>query len=133
MSGVKVVRYLLANNAPLTAVVAAAKIAACPVPLNTTLPAIAVMQISGVQTNNVAMNSAAYQVRERIQITAYAETYPALKSILALARAALPLSHGTVAGVVVDSVLPDSDGPDLFDSDTETHEQSIDFIVKFSR
>lgn len=133
MSGVKVVRYLLANSAPLTAVVAAAKIAAGPVPQDTELPAIAVTQISGVQTNTVAMNAAAYQVRERIQVTAYAKTYPQMKAILALVRAALPLSRGTVNGVAVDSILPDSDGPDLFDHEAGAHEQSIDFIVKFSR
>lgn len=133
MSGTAIIRYLLANDAGLIAVVPAARIMSGVLPLLTTLPAIGVMQISGVPRLNIAMGTAAKLVTDRIQVTVEATTYVQAKSILALVRAACPVSRGTVNGVYCDSVLPDMEGPDFFDYETSIYSQSQDFIVKFSR
>lgn len=139
MSGVAIVRHLLANSAGLVAVVPATRIMAGVVPLNTALPAISVTQISGQQENNLAMNSASYLVRNRIQVTVLAKNetgssgYGKVKSILVLVRAALPQTRGTVNGITCDAVLPDTEGPDLYDHQTLIHEQSVDYMVTFHR
>lgn len=131
MSAVKVIRYLLANNANLTAVVPAARIMAGEIPLNAVLPAIAVNEISTVERSTVAMNAATVLATSRVQVTVMSKTYDEQKSILALVRKACPVSRGTVNGVAVDSIIPDIAGPDLRDDDARIFFQSRDFIVKF--
>jgi len=133
MSGVAIVRYLLANDATLTASVPSAKIMAGVIPLNTVLPAISVMQVSGVRRNVVAMTSTSALVTDRVQITVMALTYPSQKSILALVRAALPVSRGTVNGIVVDSIVHEGDGPDFFDAGLTIYMQPLDVMVRFTR
>lgn len=133
MSGVAISRYLLANNATLIAAVPAARIIAGALPLNTVLPAISITQISGNERKTVAMSETKKFIAERVQITVFAKTYPLQKSLLKLVRSALPISRGTVNGYDCDSVLPDSEGPDIYDPVADIFEQSQDFFIKFSR
>jgi len=132
MSGVAILCYMLANNAPLTAVVSSNKIMAGIVPINTALPAISIRQISG-QEHRVIKRGSNELVTDRIQVTALASTYPSQKSILNLIRTALPGTRGTINGFVVDSIVPDIDGPDLYNDDPVIYEQSMDFMVRFYR
>lgn len=132
MSGVAILRYMLANNAPLAAIVSSNKIIAGVVPLNTALPAVSIRQISGQEYQTIKRGTNQL-VTERIQVTALASTYPSQKSILNLIRTALPATWGTVNGFVVDSITPDIDGPDLYNDDPVIYEQSIDFMVRFYR
>lgn len=133
MSGVAIVRHLLASNATLTAQVVASKIFSGVIPIRTTLPAISVVQISGVPRHTVAMSESARFVTERVQVSVVAKSYASQKSLLALVRAALPLSRGTVNGFSCDSIVQDSEGPDIFDAEASIYEQSQDFIVRFTR
>lgn len=133
MSGVAIVRYLLAHDADVLAQVPAARIKSGVLPVKTTLPAISIKQVSATSRNTVAMNEASYLWTERVQVTVLAKSYPAKKTILDLIRAALPLSRGTVNGYNCDSILDDVEGPDLDDPALTIFEQSQDFIVKFSR
>lgn len=132
MSGVAIVRYLLANNAPLQVEVPAAQIMAGVLPLKTVLPAISVQAVDALPRRTIAVSSTKNLVAERIQVTVLTKTYPAKKLILALVRDALPLSRGTVNGIKCDSILPELDGPDLDDPDTNIFEQSRDYIVRWS-
>lgn len=133
MSGVAIVRHLLANSSPLTSAVPATRIQAGVLPLGTPIPAISVTQIAGQQHNNLAMASAQYLVTQRIQVTVLAATYPLVKAALALIRAALPLSRGTINGFTCDAVLPDIEGPDLYDNELKVHVNSVDYMVTFHR
>lgn len=132
MSGVSVIRYLLANNAPLIAVVPAARILAGIIPQNAALPAIGVTEISRVEHLTVSMAESSRFYTERVQVTVHASSYSAKKAILALVRAACANRSGTVNFVKVDSILPAGDGPDLDDDAAVIFEQSSDFIVKWS-
>jgi len=132
MSGVAIIRYLLANNAPLTAVVASSKIKAGIVPINTELPSVSIRQISG-QEQSLIKRGSNMLVTERVQITVLAVTYPQQKSIIELIRSALPPTRGTVNSYAVDSITPDIDGPDLYDDSPIIYEQSIDYFVRFLR
>lgn len=132
MSGVAIARYLLANNSAMIVAVPAARIFAGAVQ-GTTYPAIAVNSITGVSRNTVGMNETARMITERVQVTVYAGTYALQKQLLGLVRGALPNKHGTVNTFNCDSVLPESEGPDIFDDVLIIYEQSQDFMVKFSR
>jgi hypothetical protein len=132
MSAVKVIRYLLANSAPLIAAVPAAKIMAGVIPIETVLPAIAVSHISTVEGNTVAMNGATVLATSRVQVTVQTKTYAEQESILELVRKACPVSRATINGVIVDSIIPDIAGPDFRDDEAGIFMRSRDFIVRFT-
>ena len=132
MSGVAIARYLLANNSALIAVVPAARVFAGNV-IGGVYPSVAVTSITGVPRNTVAMTETSRMITERVQVTVYAGTYALQKQLLGLVRTALPNTHGTVNTFNCDSILPDSEGPDIFDDVITIYEQSQDFMVKFAR
>ena len=131
MSGVAIVRYKLANSANLTAVVPAARIQAGVLPQGTPIPYISVTQVSGVDpAKQVAKSSGLHT--DRVQITVDAASYPQVRQILALCRAALPYTRGTVNGIACDSIVPDIEGPDGFDDLLKSYFQSQDYMVTWS-
>lgn len=131
MSGVAAVRYTLANAAAVIAQVPAARIFAGIVPLNAALPAIGVAQVSGVERETVAMSESSRFRTDRVQVTVYAATYATKVSILELVRTALSPVRGTAGTVDVDSILPDSEGPDIDDAEAFVYERSRDFMVRW--
>lgn len=132
MSGVAIIRAMLADDFMLTKSVPKAKIMAGVLPLNTVLPAISIRQISGVELKMIK-RSGNEMVTDRVQVTVLATTYPQQKEILELIRSALPSVRGAVYEYEVDSILPDIDGPDLYSETPVIYEQSIDYIVRFIR
>jgi hypothetical protein len=147
VSGVAVLRYLLANNSAVLAAlgagppVATARIMAGDLPLNTIMPAISVTQISSVPWNTVKMNETSVQHTDRVQVSVLFKGpegspagagYPGVRSLLKLVLAACPHQRGTVNNISVDSILPDTEGPDLQDSATALYSASRDFIVRWN-
>ena len=141
MSGVAVIRYLLANASAVTAVVPAARIMAGDLPLNTVMPAISIVQISSVPRNTVKMGEASVQHTERVQVSVLFKGpqgspagagYPGVRSLLKLVLAACPHTRGTVNGISVDSIVPDLEGPDLSDYATALYSGSRDFFVRWN-
>ena len=130
MSGVNVIRYTLANNAALIAVVPATKIMAGVLPLNIVFPAILIKQISGQEYKTIKQTGSDL-VNERVQVTVLATTYAQQKSILALIKTALPSVRATVNSIAVDSITRDFTGPDLYNEDPVIYEQSVDYFVKY--
>jgi len=129
VSDVKAVLYLLANNSTLNAQVPASRIFAGVIPQGTAAPAIAVTHVSTVRPQMV--NAASKLCVSRVQVTVMAATYQTQKSVLALVRAALPRSRGTVNGVAVDSILIDIEGPDFTD-EAGLYIGSIDYRVTYT-
>lgn len=139
MSGIAVIRYLLAHDAPLNAVIPAARIMAGDVDLKTTLPAIGIRQVSSIRRNTISMNEPRTLVTERVQVSVYVKAYEqggadysGLETALRLVRQACPNQHGTVNGIDVDSILPDSEGPDLPGDETAILQRSQDLFVRWS-
>lgn len=144
MSSVGIVRSILASNSALIAVIPAARIAAGDLPLDTVLPAISVIQISGNQRLTMAMTEPKQINTDRVQVSVLYKGpdgtpsggtgYPGVKAAMALVRAAMPNRNGivgTLTGYWVDSILPDTVGPDLQDEAGQIFSQSIDFIVRW--
>lgn len=141
MSGVAVIRYLLANAAAVTAVVPATRIMAGDLPLKIELPAIGITLISGIPRLTVSMRETPRMQTDRVQVTAMLKGpygtpqglgYPGARALLALILAACPNQNGSINGVVVDSILPDIEGPDLQDAAADLYSCSRDFIVKWN-
>ena len=132
MSGVAAIRYMLVNNAPLIASVPAARILSGVLPITTTIPAISVRQISGVEMPMIK-RTGTQLVTERVQVSVHAASYLSQKTIIELIRSAITSTRGAVNSVAVDSITHDGDGPDLYYDEPDIFEQSIDFIVRFYR
>lgn len=140
MSGVKVIRYLLANNSPVLAVVPATRIMAGDLPINTVLPAISIDQINSIPVLTLRMSEANRMHSDRVQVDVVVKGpqgdpqgtgYGGVRSLLALVLAACPNQRGTINGVTVDSILPDSEGPDQQDDASALYSGSRDFIVRW--
>ena len=132
MSGVAIIRSILANNGNLVSAVTSDKIIAGVAPINTSLPAVTVTQISGIEYQLIKQVGVQL-VSDRVQVTVLATSYVQQKQLLELIRSALPTTRGTVNGFVVDSIVRQIDGPDLYSDDPVMYEQSIDYIVRFYR
>jgi hypothetical protein len=133
VSASSIVRYLLANNAPLVAVVPATRIKVGNIRQGDTLPAISVKKISGDPQNTLAMVGAPYVIFQRIQVSLAVPHGQAVPNIWALIRAALPPKPGTVNSFTVDAIVPESEGPDLEDRQMVTDSSSVDYMVSFFR
>lgn len=140
MSGVAVIRYLLANHASVQITIPANRIMAGVLPLNTAMPALVVSQISSMPFNLLRINESNKLHSDRVQVTALFKDsngtpagagYPGLKTMLKLVLAACLSQRGTVNGVRVDSITPDIEGPDFYDDVAQLHSCSRDFIVKW--
>lgn len=131
MSGAVVVRYLLANSAPLTAMVPASRIKAEEVTQGAALPAIELIDISARRREPVAA-APSYLYTSRIQINVLAATSALRETILNLVMDALPRTRGVVNGVNVDSVMYESHGPKSKDPETKIFAGSLDYFVKYT-
>jgi len=139
MSGIVAIRYLLANDAELTAVVPSSRIKPGNLPLKTLLPAISLRQISSVPQNLINTNDPNRVHTDRVQVTAHFNDpsgatagtgYPGLKAAMKLILAACPSQYGSINGVQVHSIQPQFEGPDF--QDESIHTCSRDFMVKWS-
>lgn len=137
MSGVAIVRALLAAHAPLTALVPAGKIYAGVIPQNVALPAISVTSISTNEQPTVARGGPAKMVRERVQVTVLVKEtgdtagYTLLKRALKAAALGAGVYTGEVLTYQVRSVLEWGAGPEIPVGDDRIYEQSRDFMVTF--
>lgn len=132
MSGVAIIRELLATWAPLTTLVPAARIVAGQVPQGAVLPAVGVSEISVRELPTIARGTQGKTSVARIQVTALAKDYPGMKAALKAAALGPGVHTGTVKGYSVKAALPDGVGPEIPPADDGIFEQSRDFLVTFS-
>ena len=132
MSGVAIIRSILANNGNLVSAVTSDKIIAGVAPINTSLPVVTVTQISGIEYHLIKQVGVQL-VSDRVQVTVLANSYVQQKQLLELVRSAVSSTRGTINGFPVDSIVRQIDGPDLYSDDPVMYEQSSDYIVRFYR
>lgn len=140
MSGVAVVRYKLATNAAVLAVIPAARIVAGDAPLTTAKPLIIVTLVNGTPRNTVAMTEPNRMHTDRVQVSYLfngplasvpGTGYPGVRAMAALVRTACAFARGTINGVDVLDIIEDREGPDLADAATALYSGSTDFIVRW--
>lgn len=129
MSGVAIIRGLLAANAALIASVPASRIVAGVIPEGSSLAAIGVMEISATEVPHIDGTAPFTLVDSIVQVTVAAATYPQLKQVHALARKACNYQHGTLSGFQVVQIRRTGNGPDMSDPSARYYQQSLDFSV----
>lgn len=138
MSGTLAIWYLLAHNAPVLAAVPIARIKEGELPIGVTMPAIQVTRVSGIPRNTMSMLEPGALNTERVQVSVFTKgtgASPAgagkkgCDALIRLVRTACANQRATIAGVAVDSILPDIVGPDLSDIPTGIYSGSVDFLV----
>lgn len=135
MSAVAIVRDILAAYAPLLAEVPAARIIAGQVQQGAALPAIGISEVSGYYPiTTTTRRQRTETLRARVQVTVLTNNdYPAMKRILLLVKKAASGMHtGVIKGYQVNSVIPDTIGPEIPPADDKICEQSRDFVVTFA-
>lgn len=132
MSGVKAIVSLLTGNAALTAVVPAARIMAGVLPQGTALPHCSVMRVSATDLN-IPTPATKRQVRELVQVTVLAATYPQQQQVLALVKkAAADQLYPTVSGISGVTVHTAGAGPDFMDETASIYIGTQDFTVIYN-
>lgn len=131
MNGVIALRQLLVASGAVTALVPTARIAAGVLPQGVALPAISITSVSSVD-RNIPNPGANRHVRERVQVTVMASTYPSLKAILAAVKGAAADTMPAVSGITDVVVHTDGAGPDFMDEDASIYLGTQDFAVRFS-
>lgn len=132
MDGVAAIRYLLANNAPMVALVPAARISAGDLPQGVTLPAISVDFISGIDRNIVEPGMTRH-VTERVQVTCFASTYVSLKALQRAVKTACADTFPTISGISNVVVHTDGQGPDFRDEANSIRMGTQDFRVSYTQ
>lgn len=131
MSAAVVIRHVLVGKSAMTSVVPAVRIRLGVLPVGQQLPAIGITSVSNVPYNSLGLNSPRRLVRERVQVTAYAQSYPQLDQIMALVGRAISNVYGTVADVDVQAIVPGQVGPDLERMDPQIFMRSRDYLVTY--
>lgn len=150
MSGVAVIRYLLANDPAVLAWLVAKSAPGAAVEkqivlgdavAGTARPLLLVSQVDSVPLNFIRTNEANKLHTDRVQVTylfsgprgspAGSSIYSDLGAISRLVLAACPSQRGTIAGVFVNSITPAGEGPDLSGEDGLLS-RSRDFLVRWS-
>jgi hypothetical protein len=131
MSAVKAIRALQLACAPVAALVGT-RIYAGLVPEGATYPVLHIKEISRRERLTTDLESKNVLVTARVQVTAIARSYAECKALLQAAKLGAGSHRGTVAGVSVDSVTRHPVGPDFYDEEVKTFEQSRDFMVVFT-
>lgn len=131
MSGVAILRALLAAHAPVLAMVPAARVAAGLLPQGATLPALSVHEVGNNEERTVSRNMPNKMVRERVQVTALTKDWALMKRLLKAADLGPGVKTGFVLGFKVCSILPEGTGPEIPPADDGIYEQSRDFVVTF--
>lgn len=129
MSGVAIVRNLLANNSNVTAQVPNVQIFAGPLPDSLPIPALSVMEIATTEIPTINATAPTTLVEALVQITVVAASYPTLKSLHALVRKAVNYQRGTIAGFAVVSIRRMANGPDFGAVDAKFQMQTLDVRV----
>lgn len=131
MSAEKVIYNLLSTNVALVAVVPVSRMHSGVIPIGETYPALCYNLVSSYDNNAIGLTT--MKSRSRVQVTAVATTYPAVKSLADKIRVACNLKQGVFNGIVTDSVIMDNIGADYRDDETGVFYSTIDFNVTHNR
>lgn len=131
-SGIKAVRTALVADAPLLALVPAARIVGDDLPQGTILPAISLSSISQVDRN--IPNPGAYRyVTERVQAMVHARDKPQQDAVkAAVKRAAADKVGLVVSGLLNVTIHTDGAGPDITNEEASVRLGTQDFRVTYS-
>lgn len=132
MSADTVIKTLLEAAAGITALVGT-RVYADHRPEGDPLPALVFSVIS--ETPDTPFNAVAgpEPVTGRIQVAAQAATRAGARELIRQARLACHKQSGSFGGVETSCVVESTTGPDSYDPLVDTYQQTIDFVVNYTR
>lgn len=131
MSGVAILRQLLAQHAPVLDLVPAQRVVAGMLPQGAALPALSIHEVGSNEEPTVARRMPVKMLRERVQVTALAKDWTQMQRLLKAADLGAGVKTGTVLGFRVNSILPAGTNPEIPPGADQIYEQSRDFVVTF--
>ena len=131
LSSLAIIYNVLKVDAPLLVSVPLTSIYMGVIPLNVSLPAIALTEISTVENTTIDANATFALVTGRVQITVAAKDYVSVKNIIKLVRKACNYKNGTIAGFIVSVIMREYVGADFRDDDANIFYQTIDFRIVY--
>jgi len=129
--GIVIVRALLVGDAAMLALVPAERIAGGLMPQGTSLPWLSLALVSSVDRNVIAPG-AMRRVTDRVQVTAAAGTFDAMRAVLQAAKNACADQRPTIDGAGEIVVLSQGRGPDFMDEAASIYLGSRDFQVSYN-
>lgn len=126
MSAEKAVNNILTNDAPVTGVVSS-RIYPVKLPQDPTYPALTYFGVSALRHS--VMGNDTGIVERRVQVSAWAETYPDAKDLVNKVRNALQRVRGTYNGVEVLDIFLENDGPEIWEDQVNVYQHISDFNV----
>ena len=130
MSGVAVVRAILAAHQPLTDVVRADRIVSEDLPMDVELPAISILTVSSVD-RKVLKGGSTRRVTDRVQVNILANDATERLLLIGLVRQAGADKIGNFDEVTEVSLTTEGQGPDLT-TETGIRMRSQDFLVAYN-
>ncbi|MDB6061564.1 MAG: hypothetical protein JWM78_1667 [Verrucomicrobiaceae bacterium] len=100
------------------------------IPENAVYPCITVERISGqriVAPLFAVADPGAVDVR--LQVTAWGRTYESVKTVSEAVRVAVERYRGDIVEVTVWDIVPETDGPDLYDGDLQLYGAPADYTL----
>lgn len=140
MSGVAVLWYRLSHDDDVLAIVPVSRIKAGQLPLSLTLPAIAITQVSSTPWMPLSGRTTRRFNTDRVQVSAFVKDqqgnppgsdYPGLDSLMRRIANACTHRREVINGITVDSIVPESEGPDIVIPETSILMRSRDFMVRY--
>lgn len=118
----------LSTHAGLSALVST-RIYRVKLPQNPTLPAVTFTRISKVPEH--AMGSDPTTKHSRWQFSCWATTQSGTVAVAKQVEAAMSRKRATVESVVIQDVLLENTGPDLYEDDTKSHQLPVDLMIHY--
>ena len=128
MTAESVLYALMSGAGPVTAIVGD-RIYPVVLPEGKPLPALVLEHVSTYRPPVIDAFAGTHMTQTRMQANCLALSHTACRALADAARAAAQFQRGTIAGVLVHSVLHAGEGPTTYDAETGAFHQPIDFMV----
>ena len=132
MSAEAVMYALMTGAGPVTAIVST-RIYPVVLPQNVAMPALVLEHISTYRPPVIDAYAGTHMAQTRIQCNCLAVDHTTCRSLATAVRQAAQFQRGTIAGVLVHSVLHAGEGPATYDADSGVFHQPVDFIVTYQQ
>lgn len=129
----RVVMALLKADAALVALVPVARMHQGLIPQSSSLPALALRNISDNDRHTISGREATVVETGRIEVTVAAKDYATKERLIAAVRKACENKRGLINGIAVNNVRNAGLGPDLDNDEASIFGRSIDLMVTSKR
>lgn len=132
MTAEAVMYALMTGAGPVTSIVDT-RVYPVVLPEGKPLPALVLEHVSTYRPPVIDAYAGTHMAATRIQCNCLAVSHIVCRALADAVRLAAQFQRGSIAGVLVHSVLHAGEGPATYDAETGAFHQPIDFIVTFQQ